>query len=132
MSPDKKIDTTHRPGNYALTSPERPAVITSSGAVVTFAELEARSCRLAQALFAHGLRVGDHVAVVMVNDDRTHEVTFGLQRSGLYYTLVNTHLAAEEAAYIVEDCDAHTLIVSGALARWPRSWSGSPPRSTCG
>jgi len=127
MSPDKKIDTTHRPGNYALTSPERPAVITSSGAVVTFAELEARSCRLAQALFAHGLRVGDHVAVVMVNDDRTHEVTFGLQRSGLYYTLVNTHLAAEEAAYIVEDCDAHTLIVSGALAPLAEELVGLTP-----
>jgi acyl-CoA synthetase (AMP-forming)/AMP-acid ligase II len=84
--------------------------------VVTFAELEARSCRLAQALFAHGLRPGDHVAAMMVNDDRTHEVAFGLQRSGLYYTLVNTHLAAEEAAYIVEDCGAHTFVVSGELA----------------
>jgi acyl-CoA synthetase (AMP-forming)/AMP-acid ligase II len=112
MSPD----THYRPTTYAAASPDRPAVITSSGAVVTFAELEERSCRLAQALFAHGLRPGDHVAVIMVNDDRTHEVTFGLQRSGLYYTLVNTHLAAEEAAYIVEDCDAHTLVVSAALA----------------
>src|SRR6516162_5636 len=110
------LDTHYRPTTYAAASPDRPAVITSSGALVTFAELEERSCRLAQALFAHGLRPGEHVAVIMVNDDRTHEVTFGLQRSGLYYTLVNTHLAAEEAAYIVEDCDAHTLVVSGALA----------------
>ncbi len=91
-------------------------MITSSGQVVTFAELEARSCRLAQALFAHGLRPGDHVAVLLPNDHRTHEVAFGLQRSGLYYTLVNTHLAAEEAAYIVEDCGAHALITSAALA----------------
>jgi len=41
---------------------------------------------------------------------------WGLQRSGLYYTLVNTHLAAEEAAYIVNDCGARTLITSTALA----------------
>ena len=61
-------------------------------------------------------RPGDHVAVLLPNDDRTHEVAFGLQRSGLYYTMVNTHLAAEEAAYIVEDCGARTLITSAALA----------------
>ena len=56
------------------------------------------------------------MAVLMLNDDRTHEVAFGLQRSGLYYTMVNTHLAAEEAAYIVLDCGARTLITSAALA----------------
>ena len=107
---------TYRPGVYAATAPGRPAVITSSGQVVTFGELEERSCRLAQALFARGLRHGDHVAVLLPNDHRTHEVTFGLQRSGLYYTMVNTHLAADEAAYIVADCGARTLITSTALA----------------
>ena len=83
---------------------------------MTFAQLEERSSRLAQALFAHGLRPGDHVAVLLPNDDRTHEVAFALQRSGLYYTMVNTHLAADEAAYIIDDCGARTLITSEALA----------------
>ena len=107
---------TLKPSTYAATDPERPAVITSAGHVVTFAELEERSCRLAQALYAHGLRPGDHVAVLLPNDHRTHEVAFGLQRSGLYYTLVNTHLAADEAAYIVDDCGASVLITSASLA----------------
>jgi long-chain acyl-CoA synthetase len=115
VSPDP-LPLHHRPAVHAATDPDRPAVITSSGTVVTFAELEARSCRLAQALHAHGLRPGDHVAVVLPNDHRTHEVAFGLQRSGLYYTMVNTHLTAEEAAYIVNDCGARTLITSAALA----------------
>jgi long-chain acyl-CoA synthetase len=103
------------PSTYAASHPERPAVITSSGRTVTFAELEARSCQLAQALFAHGLRVGDHVAVVLVNDHRTHEVAWGLQRSGLFLTFINTHLSAAEAAYIVNDCGATVLIASSAL-----------------
>jgi fatty-acyl-CoA synthase len=115
VSPESRPSTS-KPATYAATHPERPAVITSSGRTVTFAELEDRSCRLAQALFAHGLRTGDHVAVFLPNDHRTHEVVFGLQRSGLYYTLVNTHLAAEEAAYIVSDCGATVLITSSALA----------------
>jgi long-chain acyl-CoA synthetase len=107
---------TFSPSTYAASHPERPAVITSSGHVVTFAELEARSCRLAQALFAHGLRTGDQVAVLLPNDHRTHEVVWGLQRSGLYYTVVNTHLAADEAAYIVNDCGARVLITSSSLS----------------
>ena len=105
-----------RPGTYAATHPERLAVVTSSGHRVTFAQLEERSCRLAQALYAHGLRPGGHVAVLLPNYQRTHEVAFGLQRSGLYYTFVNWHLAAEEAAYIVNDCGATVLITSSALS----------------
>jgi long-chain acyl-CoA synthetase len=116
VSPDDAHPTHFRPATYAASDGERPAVITASGQVVTFAQLEERSSRLAQALFAHGLRPGDHVAVLLPNDDRTHEVAFALQRSGLYYTMVNTHLAADEAAYIVDDCGAHTLITSEALA----------------
>ena len=95
MSPDDTRPTHFRPATYAASEGERPAVITASGRVGTFAELEERSCRLAQALFAHGLRPGDHVAVLLPNDDRTHEVAFALQRSGLYYTMVNTHLTAD-------------------------------------
>jgi long-chain acyl-CoA synthetase len=106
----------YSPSTFAATHPERPAVITSSGRTVTFGELEAGSCRLAQALFAHGLRAGDHVGVLLPNDHRTHEVVWGLARSGLYFTLVNTHLAPEEAAYIVNDCGARVLITSQALA----------------
>jgi acyl-CoA synthetase (AMP-forming)/AMP-acid ligase II len=107
---------TLRPGTYAESHPERLAVVTSSGHRVTFGELEERSCRLAQALRAHGLRPGGHVAVLLPNYQRTHEVAFGLQRSGLYYTFVNWHLAAEEAAYIVNDCGATVLITSSALS----------------
>ena len=116
MSPDDAGPTHFRPATYAASDGARPAVVTAAGRVVTFAQLEERSSRLAQALFARGLRQGDHVAVLLPNDDRTHEVAFALQRSGLYYTMVNTHLAADEAAYIVVDCGAHTLITSASLA----------------
>jgi long-chain acyl-CoA synthetase len=109
------VISTYSPSVHAAGHPDRPAVITSSGHTVTFAELEARSCQLAQALFAHGLRPGDGVAVLLVNDHRTHEVAWGLQRSGLYLTFVNTHLAPDEAAYIVNDCGARALITTSAL-----------------
>ncbi len=108
--------STYAPSTYAAATPSRPAVVTSSGRIVSYGELEARSSQLAQALFAHGLRVGDGVAVLMVNDHQTHEVAWGLQRSGLFLTFVNTNLIADEAAYIVNDCGASVLIISSALA----------------
>jgi acyl-CoA synthetase (AMP-forming)/AMP-acid ligase II len=115
-SAESPLLTTFSPSTYAATDPERPAVITSAGVTVTYGQLEERSCRLAQALSAHGLRPEDHVAVLLPNDHRTHEVVWGLQRSGLYLTLVNTHLTPDEAAYIVNDCGAHVLITSTQLA----------------
>ena len=112
---------------HAAAHRDRAAVITGSGHVVTFGELEERSCRLAQALYAFGLRRGDHVVAVLPNDHRTHEVAFALHRSGLYYTMVNTHLAPEEAAYIVNDCGAGVLITSSTLSALAEAMVGRTP-----
>lgn len=125
------LDTHFRPATYVPTRGDLPAVVTSSGLEVSFAELEERSCRLAQALFDYGLRPGDHVAILLPNDERTHEIVFGAQRSGLYFTMVNTHLTAEEAAYIVNDCGARTLVTSAKLGSSLPRWSLSPLLSSC-
>jgi acyl-CoA synthetase (AMP-forming)/AMP-acid ligase II len=128
VSPDETRPTHLRPSTYAASDPMRPALITTAGQVVTFAQLEERSARLAQALHAHGLRPGDHVAVLLPNDEHTHEVAFGLQRSGVYYTMANWHLTAEEAAYIVNDCGAQTLITSSTLAPLARELVALTPQ----
>ena len=94
----------------------KPAVILHpSGIVVTFAELEERANRLAHHLRGAGLRPGDTVAVLMENNEHVHAVMWAARRSGLYYTLVNTHLTASEIAYIVDDSGAKALISSAAM-----------------
>ncbi len=59
------------PGIHAQTTPDKPAVIMAGprfdGTVVTYAELEDRSRRLAQLWWAAGLRPGDHVAILAEN-----------------------------------------------------------------
>ncbi|MEV5610745.1 acyl-CoA synthetase [Streptomyces sp. NPDC052225] len=101
------------PGAY---DPARPAVVTADGnTTLTYGQLEENSLRLADHLRSAGLRRGDHVALLADNDPRVLEVSWAAMRSGLYLTAVNHHLTAEEAAYIVRDCGAGTLIVSGAL-----------------
>jgi len=105
------------PGTHAASTPEKPALIMGrSGEVVTYGELEERSCRLAQLLFAAGLRPGDHLAIFMENHPRYPEVYWAAFRSGLYLTTVSRHLSAEEAAYIIDDCDAGALVTSRHLA----------------
>jgi acyl-CoA synthetase (AMP-forming)/AMP-acid ligase II len=61
-----------------------------------------------------GLRFGDHIAVLMDNNDRYFEVCWAAQRMGLFYTAINWHFTADEAAYIIDDCDAQVLVVSDA------------------
>jgi long-chain acyl-CoA synthetase len=104
------------PRTYAERNPDKPAIIMgSSGKVVTYQELEDRSNRFAQALYSFGLRRGDHMALIMENNDRYHEVCWGAQRSGIYYTAINSHLTPEEIAYIVNDCGARIVVSSVAM-----------------
>lgn len=97
--------------------PDKPAVITArTGDVVTYRQLDEASVRLSRLLTARGLRPGDHTALLMENTPGHVTAGFGCQRAGLYWTPVNRHLTADEAAYIVRDCGARALIVSARLA----------------
>jgi acyl-CoA synthetase (AMP-forming)/AMP-acid ligase II len=105
------------PGVHAAGDPEKPATIdAATGAVTTYAELEAASNRLAHLLRAEGVRSGDHVAVMLPNSPRYLEVTWAALRSGLYLTPINWHLGPLEAGYIIADCDATVLISSARFA----------------
>ncbi len=64
----------------ALT-PSRPAVF-QGDTVLTFAELDARSNRMANALATLGVAAGDRVALVFNNDYRFLETLFGAMRLG--------------------------------------------------
>jgi long-chain acyl-CoA synthetase len=97
----------------ASKDPDKPAIImASSGETVTFAEYERRCNALAHLLRAQGLVRGDHIAVLMENQPRMLEIEGAAERIGLYYTLVNAYLGADEAAYIVDNCQARVLFSS--------------------
>ena len=87
----------------------------SSGEVVTYGEYEARTNRLAHLLRAQGLQRLDHYSVFMENNARYLEMCGAGERAGLYYTPINSHLTAEEVAYIVDNSDSRVLITSRAM-----------------
>ncbi len=103
------------PGMQAKTRPDQPAIIMAgSGETVTYRELDERSNRLAHLLRAEGLQRGDHYAVFLENHVRFVECSAAGERSGLYYTNVNSYLSAGELAYIVNNSLSKVLITSQA------------------
>jgi long-chain acyl-CoA synthetase len=100
-------------GEYPKTHPDRAAfVMASTGEKVTYAELEARSNQLAHLLRKHGLRRLDHFSMFMENNNRFIEVCAAGERSGLYYTCINSYLKADELAYILNNSESQALITS--------------------
>jgi len=105
------------PGDAENIGHNTPAVVmVGSGDSVTWGELNERSSQLAHHWRSLGLGVGDHVALFMENVKEFAEVCWAADRIGLYFTPINSHLTASEAAYILRDCGAQSLITTTALA----------------
>jgi long-chain acyl-CoA synthetase len=116
------------PGNGVVKCPSQPAfIMAESGEAVTYAELEARSNRLAHLLRARGLRRLDHYAIFMENNARYVESCSAGARAGLYYTCVNSFLTSEELAYILINSESKVLITSAAKQSVALATLGSCP-----
>jgi long-chain acyl-CoA synthetase len=82
----------------------------------TFDELNANANRLTRALRARAVKSGDAIALMVANRPEFVEVVAASQRGGLRFTPINWHLTADEAAYIVGDCEARVLVADARFA----------------
>lgn len=78
---------------------------------VSYAELDARSSRLANALLGLGLAAGDRVAMYSLNRSELVEVEVALYKAGLVKAPLNARLSLEEAMHVLADADARVIIV---------------------
>ena len=100
-------------GKHAQLRPLQPAfIMAGTGETVTYRELDARSNRLAHLLRNRGLKRLDHYSIFMENNSRYLEACGAGERSGLYYTCVNSYLTASELAYILTNSQSRILITS--------------------
>src|SRR6185295_4775966 len=100
-------------GKHAHLRPLQPAfIMAGTGETVTYRELDARSNRLAHLLRQRGLKRLDHYSIFMENNSRYLEACGAGERSGLYYTCVNSYLTAGELAYILTNSQSRILITS--------------------
>src|SRR5262245_27658706 len=101
---------------HARTTPDKPAfIMAATGEVVTYAQLDQRSNQGAHLLRSLGLKRGDVIALCMENHPRYLEITWAVQRSGLYDVCISSKLTAEEAEYIVRDSGARVFITSAHM-----------------
>ena len=101
------------PGVIAEREPDKVAyVMASTGQTVTFRELEQTANQGAHVFRRHGLKRGDHVAIMLENHPRFLQICWAAQRAGLYYTAISYLLQQAEVQYIVENCEAKVFVTS--------------------
>ena len=109
--------TGNGPSFHAQTHPEKPAVImTGSGEVVTYRELEDQSNRFAQLLRARGIGIGDTIALCFENHPAFFSLCWGAQRAGIVYVAISSRLTPPEVAYIARDSGAKLLVGLATLS----------------
>jgi len=105
------------PSVHAKAAPEKAAVIMcNSGVTVSYKDLDERSNQVAHLFRSLGVKASERVALMMENNARYHEISWGAQRSGLHFVCISTQLTATEAAYLIQDSGAKVLIISNTLA----------------
>ncbi|HKP18852.1 MAG TPA: acyl--CoA ligase family protein [Gaiellaceae bacterium] len=99
----------------ALAFPDRIAVVDGERRL-TWAELRERVRRLAVAIQQAGIDHGDRVAFLAPNVTELLEAHYGVPRSGAVLVAINTRLAPDEIAYILQHSGARLLVVHESLA----------------
>ncbi|NDZ81605.1 long-chain fatty acid--CoA ligase [Streptomyces sp. SID10853] len=90
--------------------------VRESEAVMTYAELDDASARLAALLSAGGVRPGDRVALVIPNVVSFPVAYYGILRAGAVVVPVNPLLRAREMAFVLRDSGARTVVTSPMAA----------------
>lgn len=98
----------------AALEPQRIAVESDQGNL-SFGELNQLANQIAHRLLRAGIGAGDAVALLCSNRPEFVAVRFACHRLGVRLTPVNWHLSADEAAYIIDNCDAKALFADARV-----------------
>jgi fatty-acyl-CoA synthase len=102
---------------WARKQPDKPALVMhGSGEVHTYRDIDDRARRLARVLRDRGLQTGGHLAVLLDNQPAFYDAVWAAMYTGQYVTPINWHLTADEAGYIVGNCDAEAIVATARLA----------------
>ena len=112
---------------WAERQPDRIALRSAVGDR-TFAEVAANANRLVRALRASGVQAGDGLALLCSNRPEFAETVVAVRQAGLRLTTINWHLTADEAGYIVDDCDATAFVADARFAEAAAGAAKQAPR----
>jgi fatty-acyl-CoA synthase len=94
--------TRRAPGRLALTF---------EGSAWTYGQMQERIERLSAVFAAGGVRPGDRVAYLGLNDPQVMVAMFATARLGAIFVPLNFRLSGAELAYCINDSGSHTLMV---------------------
>lgn len=121
------------PHVHAANSPDKAAIIVAeTGAVTTYAALDAQSNRAGHFFRSRGASAGATVAFLIENLPDYYALTWGAQRAGLRFVCISTKLTAGEVEYILRDAGASLLVASPATASVATALSGPIERYSVG
>ena len=110
--------------------PDKLALV-AGGERLTYAEVEARSNRLAHALIARGLQRGDRAAVYLDNSTETVVSLWAILKAGGVFMLLNPTLKTAKLGYVLNDSRARILVTDAAkLVRVADDWATLPHLET--
>lgn len=98
------------PGRAAERWGERPAIV-HDGRRWSHAELDREVDRTARALIGAGVREREHVAIWLTNRPEFLFLYYAIIKVGAVAVPLNTRLRSADAAVMLEDCDAATLVM---------------------
>ena len=92
-----------------------PSIVRFGSRERTHDEVKARARRAAAGFSGLGVGPGDVVATILRNDTPFLEATLAAGYLGAYLTPLNWHATADEAAYILADCDPNAVVIHADL-----------------
>jgi acyl-CoA synthetase (AMP-forming)/AMP-acid ligase II len=125
MSDPLTLIAQRRPDKLAVVD-DRP----DDGVLVewSFAELESEANRLAHVLAAHGARPGTKISWCGLNSPGVIRVVHAARKLGATAVPLNYRLSAEEAAYVVDNCDAELAYIDADFIDLFAALRGDAPR----
>lgn len=100
--------------NTAQRAPSKTALVCDGGRF-SYAAIDERANRLANALLARGLQRGDRVAIYLPNCADTVVAIFAILKAGATFVAVNPGVAPFKLARILHNCRAAALIARAPL-----------------
>jgi acyl-CoA synthetase (AMP-forming)/AMP-acid ligase II len=117
---------------HATLQPDKTAVVEDPpdgpARTWTFAELEAWANRVASMLTSIGVAPGERVAWCGPNSATVLALAAGCRKAGVTAVPLNYRLTAEEAGYVLDNCDARVAFVDAASAALVTEARAAAPR----
>ncbi len=100
----------------AAESPDRIAIIDVDGTPITAGDMLRQVHKISNAMVAEGVTPQSDVAILTRNSAEMLVLERACAQIGAYHTMINTHLAAAEVAYILSDSKPSWVFVDGRTA----------------